>query len=95
MSINIEQKYIINVDKKYSGDNREQFRKDYTPKEQSMWFFTLMLLKKDPNRKIYDSENDEDNKWLTLSLNIISQMPEMEKFTIIEWFDFLSKQPNI
>ena len=94
MKIDIEQKYIINVDKKYSGDNREQFEIDYTFKERSMWFFTLMLLKKDPERKIYNSENEDDNRWLNLSLDIISQMPDMEKFTIIEWFDFLSKQPN-
>ena len=94
MKINIKQKYIANVDNKFNGENRDLYNKEYTSKQRSMWFFTLMLLKKDPERIIYDSENEMDLSWLELSMNVLSHMPDVEKFTIEEWFNFLNGQTD-
>lgn len=90
MQINIKDKYEKNISSKYNANNRDAFYLDFSKKEQSMWNYTLALLKKDHINVIYDSETQK--KWLTDDLFMFLNSGEYEKFIIEEWFNYLSKK---
>lgn len=93
MVINIDKKYKTNVSK-YNYKNRAEYEKAYTEKERSMWFFALMMLKKDLDQVEYDSEKQEDVKWLNDNLEAVLLMPDVLPFTLDEWFKFMATQKD-
>ena len=94
MRINLDKKYITNVQSKYPDyTKRTEYEKAYTKKERSMWFFALLMLKKE-DVYVYDSDNPKDVAWLQRNLNIAVHIEGVEKFTLEEWFKFLSTQPD-
>ena len=94
MRINIAKKYIANVQSKYPDyTKRTEYEKAYTKKERSMWFFALLMLKKE-DVYVYDSDNPKDVEWLQENLDIAVHIEGVEKFTLEEWFKFLSTQPD-
>ncbi len=94
MKINIDKKYVTNVLSKYDYTNKDEYEKAYSKKERSMWFFALLMLKKDVDVDVYDSDNPKDVAWLQRNLNIAVHIEGVEKFTLKEWFEFLSTQPD-
>lgn len=90
MQINIKDKYEKNVSGKYTANNRSAFNQDFSKKEQSMWNYTLALLKKDPINVVYNSETQK--KWLTADLYMFLNSGGYEKFTIDEWFNYLNSK---
>ena len=94
MRINLDKKYITNVLSKYDYTNKDEYEKACTKKERSMWFFALLMLKKDVDVDVYDSDNPKDVAWLQRNLNIAVHIEGVEKFTLKEWFEFLSTQPD-
>lgn len=94
MIINVSKKYEYNVSTKYDCDNKQEYNAAYTKKEQDMWFFAEVLLKKDEEKDVYDSNNKEDVAWLNRMLKIVLKYDGIEQFTLEEWFKFMASQPE-
>jgi len=94
MKINIDKKYVTNILSKYDYKNKEAYEKAYTKKERDMWFFTLMMLKKDLDQVEYDSDNPKDVKWLNDNLALVLDFDEIDNFTLEEWFNYMASQPD-
>ena len=87
MIINVKNIYIENIDNKYDLSNIDSFEKDYSEKEQSMWGFSLQLLKHDIEKETYDTEKDRE--WLEMFLKLYMKM-DVYYFTLKEWIDYMS-----
>jgi len=90
MKINIREIYKDNILYKYDETNREAFKKDFSPKEQEMWGFTLDLIKDGYPKQIYDSTTD--NEYLNGYLELYLCEDDVVTFTISEWFNYLKSK---
>lgn len=90
MQIDINYKYVKNILNVFGKDGNEAFQKAFGPKERSFWDFTLSLIKKDPDKKVWDSV--ADRKWLEEYLLLFLNCDGVTKFTIDEWFNFLKNK---
>ena len=90
MKINIDyiiEKYIIS---KYTSLQDPKFTSQYTAKELSMWQFTYELGRYSLDKDYCDTENDSE--LINHALDVYFECtPDVIKFTINEWIDFLNK----
>ena len=90
MKINIVEIYKKKVTEKVGYSIPSKFEILFTDKEKSIWFFTLLLIKSNPEKDEYDNNNEADMSNLNKMMSIFKSMGH-EQFTIQEWFDYLSK----
>lgn len=86
MKINICKIYKKNILNKYSRENKSEFEKKYTAKEQEMWAFTLQLIKDNYPTEEYDS--DVPSNYLK-TYHEIYLNNDVVPFSLKEWFEYL------